>query len=713
MALMTEKDASTVTIAPAPHYGLIWMGVLAGVGFYFLDAFVDSVLFNEGALRDQLLHPSGSELWVRTCVLVLAVAFASYAQLLIRREHETSERAKIAEIFLNSIVDNIPNMVFIKDAGELRFIRVNKTAERLLGLSNQELIGKSDYDFFPEPQAKFFTQKDREVLKTGIGINIPEEEIDTEVLGKRWLHTRKVPILDDKGQPIYLLGVSEDITEARQAETEWKRTETRFQALFNSAADLIFVIDPEGKILQTNRYACEHSGYEEHEIVGSNIKKFFTRESQDTCDCNFPGLRERGYNRADIEFVCKDGHIIQMECVATGVPDEDGCFTSFLIIQRDVTERLREARKLEESERHFRAIFNSTFQFIGLLDPKGTILEANQTALDFINCTNADVVGKPFWDTPWWTHSPRLQKRLKEGIVEAARGKLVRFEGEYLGQEGRRIVIDFSLKPVMNKQGEVVLIIPEGRDISERVLAEEEAQRMQQESAHVMRLSTMGEMASGMAHELNQPLTALISYCGTALKLAQDVPSLPAEYMDTLERASEQAHRAGDVIRHLREFVSKGNNNKTRVVLDELIQGVIDFTSWDLRDSDIQVAFQPDNRAHEVCVDKIQIEQVLINLVRNGIEAIKDAGISGGQVDIATRLTADGSIKISVADNGPGIDASMSDSLFQPYQTSKETGMGMGLSISRSIMEAHNGKLWTDKQRQKGALFCMSIPGCE
>jgi PAS domain S-box-containing protein len=604
-------------------------------------------------------------------------------------------------------------MVFIKDAGELRFIRVNKTAERLLGLSNQELIGKSDYDFFPEPQAKYFTQKDREVLKTGIGINIPEEEVDTEVLGKRWLHTRKVPILDDKGQPIYLLGVSEDITESRQAEIDWKKTEIRFQTLFNSAADFIFVIDPEGNILQANRYACDHSGYEEHEIIGSNIKKFFAGESRDTCDSNFPRLRERGYNRANIEFVCKDGHIIQMECIATGVPDERGCVTSFLIIQRDVTQRLREAHKLEESERRFHAIFNSTFQFIGLLDPEGTVLEVNQTALDYIGVGTIDIIGKLFWETPWWTHSPQLQKRLKDGIMEAAHGKLVRFEAEHIGKEGQTAVIDFSLKPVLNEQGETVLIIPEGRDITERVLAEEEAQRMHQESAHVMRLSTMGEMATGMAHELNQPLTALITYCGTALKLARDIPSLPEGYIDMLERASGQAHRAGDIIRHLREFVSKGSNNKTRVVLNELIQGVIDFTNWDLRDSDIQVAFQPDPRAHEACVDKIQIEQVLINLIRNSIEAIKGAGISGGQVDIATRLTVDGSTEISVADNGPGIDAPMSGSLFEPYQTSKETGMGMGLSISRSIMEAHNGKLWTDEQRQKGALFCMSIPGCE
>ena len=402
-----------------------------------------------------------------------------------------------------------------------------------------------------------------------------------------------------------------------------------------------------------------------------------------------------------------------MECSVVAVPDEHNAFSTFLVIQRDISERLRVARELEESERRFRAIFNSSFQFIGLLDPEGTILEANQTALDFIDCSNADVVGKPFWETPWWAHSPQLQKRLKEGIVEAARGKLVRFEGEHLGKDGQRIVIDFSLKPVLNEQGEIVLIIPEGRDITERVLAEEAAQRMQQESAHVMRLSTMGEMASGMAHELNQPLAALVSYCGTALKLAREMPSLPAGYIDILERASEQAHRAGEVIRHLREFVSKGSNNKSRVVLDKLIQGVIDLVSWELRDSDIQVVFQQDPRAHEVCVDKIQVEQVLINLVRNSIEAIRGAGIFGGQVDIATRLTADGSIEVSVADNGPGIDPSMSNSLFDPYQTSKETGMGMGLSISRSIIEAHNGKLWADEQRQQGALFSMRIPGCE
>ena len=585
MAPMTVKDTSTATIAPLPRYGLIWLGVLAGVGFYFLDAFVDAVLLGEGALREQLLHPSASKLWMRLAVIVITTGFGIYAFRVLRREQTSTLREQGAE--------------------------------------------------------------------------------------------------------------------------------KRLEVLFDSAAEFMFIVDAEAIILRANQCVFRVAGYSRDEVIGRKINNFFTPNTRDKCAYSAPGLLEPGYNRSDIDFVCKDGSIIHMECSVVAVPDEHNAFSTFLVIQRDISERLRVARELEESERRFRAIFNSSFQFIGLLDPEGTILEANQTALDFIDCSNADVVGKPFWETPWWAHSPQLQKRLKEGIVEAARGKLVRFEGEHLGKDGQRIVIDFSLKPVLNEQGEIVLIIPEGRDITERVLAEETAQRMQQESAHVMRLSTMGEMASGMAHELNQPLAALVSYCGTALKLAREMPSLPAGYIDILERASEQAHRAGEVIRHLREFVSKGSNNKTRVVLDKLIQGVIDLVSWELRDSDIQVVFQQDPRAHEVCVDKIQVEQVLINLVRNSIEAIRGAGISGGQVDIATRLTADGSIEVSVADNGPGIDPSMSNSLFDPYQTSKETGMGMGLSISRSIIEAHNGKLWADEQRQQGALFSMRIPGCE
>ena len=562
---------------PSGRYIVVWIGILVGLVFYVADIIIDVFVFHSGTLKEEILDPTYHEVWMRTTVLLVAVAFAIYIQLLLKR-------AKIAEIFLNTVVDNIPNMIFIKDARELRFIRINHTGEQLLGLTTQELIGKNDYDFFPESQADFFTRMDREVLESGIEVNIPEEQIDTSTQGKRWLHTRKVPILNDKDQPTYLLGISEDITESRQAEIDRKKTEIRFQTLFDSAADSIFVIDPEGKILETNRYACEHSGYEKHEIIGQNIKRFFTKESQNTCDCNFPGLRERGYNRADIEFVCKDGRIIQMECMATGVPDESGCLTSFLIIQRDVTDK-------------------------------------KQT--------------------------------------------------------------------------------------------EEEIQRQQRELAHVMRLSTMGEMASGVAHELNQPLTALVSYCGTAATLVNSLPSPSPQLGDLLERAEKQAHRASQIIWHLRDFLSKEDDHKEPVDVDRVIKGVIDLIKPELKDRHVKVEHHSGARGCKIMANKVQIEQVLVNLVMNSLEAIKDSKITTGNILIRTQLLPDDSIETTVTDNGPGIDADMVGTIFSPFQTSKPSGMGMGLSISRSIIETHDGKLWADEQYRDGALFGFNLPVCE
>ena len=412
------------------------MGALFGVAFYVIDVLIDVYLFQRGNLVDQLVHPGFHESWMRFSILFLAVAFAGYAGILLRRSQTAAMRAQTAEKFLNSIIDNIPAMIFIKDARELRFVRVNTVGEKLLGLSTAQLIGKNDYDFFPKDQADFFTSKDREVLNTGTVLSIPEEEIDTRLQGKRVLHTRKVPILDDTGRPAFLLGISDDITEIKQAEAALQETEIRLQTLFDAAAEFIFLIDPDGIIQMVNRQAVEQSGYTEEELTGKNIKDFFTEKARYTCECNFPILKERGYLRVDNDFVCRDGKVIQMECSATAIPDNAGNFASFLMIQRDVTEERAIVSALADSERRFRAIFNSTFQFIGLLDPEGIVLEVNETALDFGGFTSNEVIGRPFWEMPWWTATTEVQQCLKDALAQASRGKLVRNELVVHGKNG-------------------------------------------------------------------------------------------------------------------------------------------------------------------------------------------------------------------------------------------------------------------------------------
>ena len=217
-------------------------------------------------------------------------------------------------------------------------------------------------------------------------------------------------------------------------------------------------------------------------------------------------------------------------------------------------------------------------------------------------------------------------------------------------------------------------------------------------------------MASGMAHELNQPLTALVSYCDTAISLLKTKPAAPQHLVEILELASEQAHRAGDIIRHLREFVGQSSNHRESLDIDRISPGVIEFLKYEVQKSSVTIESRPGCQGCEVRVDKIQIEQVLINLVRNSLEALGGSKTPGGQVVIQTNLSANDMVEVTVADNGPGISAVIADTLFDPFQTNKDSGMGIGLSLSRAIVEAHDGKLWVDKDRQNGALFRFQLP---
>jgi two-component system sensor kinase FixL len=234
-------------------------------------------------------------------------------------------------------------------------------------------------------------------------------------------------------------------------------------------------------------------------------------------------------------------------------------------------------------------------------------------------------------------------------------------------------------------------------------------QELQSELVHVSRLSAMGEMASALAHELNQPLAAISNYMKGSRRLltaSSDPNRLKIE--SALDRAAEQALRAGQIIRRLRDFVSRGESEKRVESLAKLIEEAGALGLAGAREQGVRLHFNLDPEHDLVLVDRVQIQQVLVNLFRNALEAM--AQTPRRELAASNAKVADDMIEVTVSDTGSGFHDDVESNLFQTFFTTKETGMGVGLSISRSIVEAHGGRMWAEANKSGGATFRFTLP---
>lgn len=228
---------------------------------------------------------------------------------------------------------------------------------------------------------------------------------------------------------------------------------------------------------------------------------------------------------------------------------------------------------------------------------------------------------------------------------------------------------------------------------------------------HVARLNAMGEMAGALAHELNQPLTAITSYVGAARRHIQRDGAQAATVSELLEKVSEQALRARDIISRIRGYVSTGEMQLTPQSLPGMVEEALAIGVLGIHRKAVTIRVDLARDCETVLADRIQVQQVLVNLFRNAVEAIGDR--SRRELHVSSRREADGMIRITVSDTGPGIDPAVAARLFEPFVTSKDQGMGVGLSISRNIVEAHGGRMWTEAVEGRGATFHLTLRGAD
>jgi len=392
--------------------------------------------------------------------------------------------------------------------------------------------------------------------------------------------------------------------------------------------------------------------------------------------------------------------------------------TTVVIALQMVDNRRRHAR-LVTAERRFRAIFDQTFQFIGLLDVSGTLLEMNQTALAFAGARHDDVVGKLFWETPWWTHSPELQGRVRRAVTAASRGEVVRFETTHRAADGRLHHMDFSLKPVHDASGAVVLLIPESRDIEDRVVADETKRKLEQKLAHAQKMEALGQLAGGAAHDFNNLLTVI---AGHADMLRTEASTASARF--ELEQIRLAAEQAASLTAQLLAF------SRQSVVEPKLVSPnvIVASTETLLRRTvgeriELRVRLGPDVRS--VRVDPRQLGRALLNI---GLNA-KDAMPSGGHLTIETRNVASGEfvpglepgldsqphVMISVADTGVGMSEETRARLFEPFFTTKGAGKGtgLGMSVVDGIVRQSGGHILVDSRPGQGSVFRIYLPSVD
>ncbi|HEX7009903.1 MAG TPA: ATP-binding protein [Phycisphaeraceae bacterium] len=297
----------------------------------------------------------------------------------------------------------------------------------------------------------------------------------------------------------------------------------------------------------------------------------------------------------------------------------------------------------------------------------------------------------------------RLRKQLEQGLP--FHGQTVNYR-----KDGSEFILDWDITPLRNAQGRITHWVSIQRDVTAQKAAEELARRHEEELAHIGRLSTMGEMASGLAHELNQPLAAITNYIQGCLRRLQSGPIPPGDLEQIMTRIAAQAERASQIIRRLRNFVRKRQTRRSSTRVNDLVMDAIALIEPQVRQQNIQLRLELGADLPLVLLDSIQVEQVILNLVRNAIEAMEDNAPQDRMLTIQTVRESPALVRVSVRDRGQGVAQGAYNRIFDPFFTTKPRGMGMGLTISQSIVQAHHGRLWAQRNEDRGMTFHFTLP---
>ena len=607
---------------------------------------------------------------------------------------------KESEDALRTYLENAPDGVYLSDLNGF-FLDGNKKAEEILGYKKKELIGSSFLKLNLLP-AKYLEKAHESLTFNAMGRNTGPDEF--ELIKKDnnhiWVEINTATIKQKENNIV--IGFVRDITKRKQAEEELRESEARYKTLFESAAEGILIADIETmKHKYANPAICKMLGYSQEELIKTSVADIHPKDSLEQVFAEFNAQARGEKEQGSLPCLKKDGTIIYMDINASkAIINGRECNIGFFT---DITERKQAETALKLSEQNFRNSMDSSTIGIRIMSDDNSTAYANQALLDMFGYENIEELklSPPQEHYTLESHAAFVQRHEKflrgEPLPEL-------LEFDIICKNGAIRHLQLSSKEMIwnGKQQFQLLYL----DITERKQAEKEKQELEAKAQVASRLAAVGEMAAGIAHEINNPLTGVIGFS----QLLLEKQNVPEEIREELKIIADGSQRVADIVKRLLTFARQTKPIKTLANLNELIENTLKLRDYVLKTANIEVVTRFDPELPLSLVDPGQLQQVFLNLIVNAEQEMKKAH-GKGTLTITTEKK-ENNIRMSFKDDGPGITKKNLGRLFEPFFTTKEVGegTGLGLSLSRSIVLEHNGTLNVESVSGHGATFIVEIP---
>lgn len=499
--------------------------------------------------------------------------------------------------------------------------------------------------------------------------------------------------------------------ELREAQLRLEETRDRYTELYNFAPVGYLTLDEHSHIHEINLAAALMLGQERARLLGKPFSTWFEGRNKRELHVHLAAaLDNRGATKTtlDTRLNTRTGQTIDIRLETRAAESANAAGRMCRTILLDVGAQ-REAERALIRERDFAEGLVATAPAIVLvLNARGRIVRINPYMEMLTGYRQDEVVGKDWFST----FVPKAeQKRIRDLFQKSLRGtRTIGNVNPILTRGGRERLIEWYDNELRDPRGASLGLLAIGLDVTEKQQLRLEADTHRENFAHLARIVTLNELASGLAHELSQPLTAITSYTQETLRCLREGDIVTAATRHAIERALAQSQRAADIIQHLRNFVGKHAPTKTQTDINHLVNRTMGLIGSITRHPSVVVHLVLAENLPQVSVDGLQIEQVILNLVQNAIDAMADNGRAKRAVTIRTSVLTDRYLAVTVSDLGMGLKPEDRDRIFESFFTTKHEGMGMGLAICRTIVEAHGGTLSVTENQPRGSTFCFTLP---